>query len=229
MERSWSERAYAGGAGDLYTGHRGDLGCGGSDRPGRHLQSGGRQHVYLCAARILCPAPRHELRDAGFCWLLPTARGRIEGTPDLLPSISHTSAGQTIPSGRTDTPFFSATIADTNIGTTDSLSIELTGGGGKLSDGAGFSGLTESAPGVYVLSGTTAAITSELEALVFTPNTFSATTTFTLVDTTSLGTRASNANTTVTVTNGEPVVVSVSRFLADQSTLDADSGRLRHS
>ena len=51
--------------------------------------------------------------------------------------------------------------------------------------------------------GTAAAITSELDALVFTPNTFSATTTFTLTDTTSLGTSKSDANTTVTVTNGD--------------------------
>ena len=33
LERSRSERAYAGGAGDLYTGHRGDLCCGGNRRP----------------------------------------------------------------------------------------------------------------------------------------------------------------------------------------------------
>ena len=100
----------------------------------------------------------------------------------------------------------------------------LTGGGGKLADGAGFSGLTESAAGVYLLSGTAAAITSELDALVFTPNTFAATTTFTLTDTTSLGTSASDANTTVTVTKGTPVVVSVSTFLAHQSTLDGTPG-----
>ena len=116
-----------------------------------------------------------------------------------------------------------AKITDPNIHTSDSLSIQITGGGGALSDGVGFSGLTESAAGVYLLSGTAAAITSELNALVFTPNTFSATTTFTLTDTTSLGTSASNANTTVTVTNGEPVY-SVSKFLADQSTLDQTPG-----
>ena len=142
----------------------------------------------------------------------------------LPPTISGTVAGQTTSSGQPDTPFSSVTITDRNIDTSDSLSIQITGGGGKLSDGAGFSGLTESAAGVYLLSGTAAAITSELDALVFTPNTFSATTTFTLTDTTSLGTSASDANTTVTVTNGEPVVVSVSTFLADQSTLDETPG-----
>src|SRR5208282_4530909 len=83
---------------------------------------------------------------------------------------------------------------------------------------------TESTAGVYLLSGTAAAITSELEALVFAPNTFSATTTLTLTDTTSLGTSASNANTTVTVTTGHPVVASVSTFLADQFALDLVPG-----
>ena len=140
------------------------------------------------------------------------------------PTISGTEAGQSTASGQPNSPFSSAKIADPNIDTTNSLSIQLTGGGGTLSDGAGFDGLTTSAPGVYILSGTAAAITSELEALVFTPNTFSATTTFTLTDTVSLGTSKSNANTTVTVTKGEPVVVSVSKFLADQSTLDQIPG-----
>jgi hypothetical protein len=99
------------------------------------------------------------------------------------------------------------------------MEIVLIGGGGKLSDGAGFSGLTESPAGVYLLSGTAATITSELDALVFTPNTFSATSAFTLTDTTSLSTGANDANTTVTVTNG-----ALSGFLANQSSLDGTPG-----
>ena len=95
----------------------------------------------------------------------------------LPPHITGTVAGQTTPSGQPDTPFSFVTITDKNILTSDSLSIQITGGGGKLTDGAGFSGLTESPAGVYLLSGTAAAITSELDALVFTPNSFSATTT----------------------------------------------------
>ena len=142
----------------------------------------------------------------------------------LAPIISGTMAGQTTASGQPDTPFSSVTIADPNIDTSDSLSIQLTGGGGTLSDGAGFSGLTTSAPGVYSLSGTAGAIASELDALVFSPSGNPATTIFTLVDTTSLGTSATDANTTVTVTNGKSVVVSVSTFLADKSTLDKMPG-----
>ncbi len=142
----------------------------------------------------------------------------------LPPTIKGTVAGQSTPSGVPDAPFQFVTIKDPNIRTSDSLSISLTGGGGTLADGAGFSGLMESASGVYTLSGKAAAITRELDALVFTPNTFGATTTFTLTDTTSLGTSKSNANTTVTVTKGKPVVASVSRFLAHKSTLDGTPG-----
>jgi len=149
------------------------------------------------------------------------------------PVISGTVPGQSTPAGQTDTPFSKATITDPNIHSSDSLSIQIMGGGGKLSDGAGFSGLTESAAGVYLLSGKAPAITSELDALVFTPNPFSATTenpfsaatTFTLTDTTSLDTSksATDANTTVTVTDGKPVFT-VSYFLANQNTLDQMPG-----
>jgi hypothetical protein len=142
----------------------------------------------------------------------------------LPPVISNTVSGQSTPPGRPDTPFASVTISDPNIATTDSLSIQVTGAGGTLADGAGFNGLTASAPGVYLLSGTAAAITSELDALVFTPSAGSGTTNFTLTDTTSVGTRASVANTTVTVDPNGPVAVSVATFLGNQSTLDQTAG-----
>ena len=136
------------------------------------------------------------------------------------PVISGTKAGQSTPADQPDTPFSDAKITDPNKRTSDSLSIQITGGGGTLSDGVGFSGLTESAAGVYLLSGKAAEITKELKALVFTPNNFSATTTFTLTDTTSADPNmgASDSKTKVTVTNGEPVY-SVSYFLANQGTL----------
>jgi hypothetical protein len=155
--------------------------------------------------------------EAGYYTPYP---GATAERPVQAPVISGTVAGQSTPSGQPDTPFSFVTIKDPNKLTSDSLSIELTGGGGTLAG----SGLAESAPGVYLLSGSAAAITSELDALVFTPNTFGATTTFTLTDTTSRGTSATNANTTVTVTNGTPVVASVSRFLAQKSKLDKTPG-----
>ena len=71
------------------------------------------------------------------------------------------------------------------------LTITLGGAGGTLTDGAGFSSLTTVGAGFYRLSGTAAAITSELNALIFAPtasapNT-SSTTTFTLSDQSSAG------------------------------------------
>jgi hypothetical protein len=74
------------------------------------------------------------------------------------------------------------TIGDANVGATDILTITLGGAGGALSG----TGLSAGVGGVYTLSGTAAAITSELDALIFTPtagapNTTS-TTTFTLSD-----------------------------------------------
>ena len=68
---------------------------------------------------------------------------------------------------------------------TDTLTITYTAGNGTLADGSDFTGGTLSgAAGAYTLSGTAAAISSELDALVFkpvdgVPNT-AVTTTFTL-------------------------------------------------
>jgi Ca2+-binding RTX toxin-like protein len=74
------------------------------------------------------------------------------------------------------------TVGDNNAGATDTLTITLGGAGGTLS-GMGLSG---GAGGNYELTGTAAAITGELDALVFTPKAGAAnrssTTTFTLVD-----------------------------------------------
>ena len=82
----------------------------------------------------------------------------------------------------------------------------------------GFSGLTASAPGVYLLSRTAAAITSELDAR-FTPSAGSRTTTFTLTDTTNVGTSASNANTTVTVESSGLVVGSATMFQSSDASV----------
>jgi hypothetical protein len=141
------------------------------------------------------------------------------------PTISGATPGQTIAPLETDTPFSQVTISDPNQYTSDTLTIQMTGGGGTLTDGVGFNGLTMSAPGVYVLSGTAAQITTELDALVFTPSAGTGTRTFTLTDVSTAGTSASDANTTVNVeSNPPPVVVSVPYFLANQSSLDQTPG-----
>ena len=82
------------------------------------------------------------------------------------PTISGAAPGQRIAPLHTDTPFSSVTISDPNQDTTDTLTITVTGGTGTLTDGTGFDGLVMTAPGVYVLSGTAAEITGELDALI---------------------------------------------------------------
>ena len=160
-----------------------------------------------------------ETKDkAGYYTPLPGATAELKAS---LPTISGAVAGQSIAVGQSDRPFSSVKITDPNTDTTDSLTIELTGDGGTLTDGAGFDGLTTSGPGVYVLSGTAAQITKELDALIFTPNASYATRTFTLTDTTSVGTTASNAKTTVNVEHAKPPVVSLPTYLANQSSLDS--------
>jgi hypothetical protein len=194
-----------------------------TDSPGTYSLAG--------ASAPTLARPGFYVPTAGASFETPVSPGYYQphagATRELLavaPTISGTMAGQSTPSGQTDAPFSSVTIADRNVGASDSLTIQITGGGGALADGAGFSGLTESTAGVYLLTGTDSAITSELDALVFTPNNFDATTTFTLADTTSLGTTSgANANTTVTVTNGQQVY-SVSTFEADQTILDLIPG-----
>ena len=108
-------------------------------------------------------------------------------TPAVAPTITGAAAGQTLTAGATDRPFATVTIGDANSGASDTLTITLTGAG-TLADGAAFSGLTSSGD-VYTLTGSASALTSELDALVFTPAAgtpnASATTSFALSDTSS--------------------------------------------
>src|SRR3984885_9580360 len=111
------------------------------------------------------------------------SRLAIEVLNMAAPTITGAVSGQTTTSETPIDPFSGVAIGDANAGATDMLSITLSGTG-SLS-GTGLSG----SDGSYTLTGTTAAITSELRALSFTsvngvPNT-SVTTTFTLSDTSS--------------------------------------------
>ena len=123
------------------------------------------------------------------------------------PTIAGTVSGQTTTSEAPVTPFAGVTIGDSNAGVTDMLTITLGGAGGTLVDGTGFNSLTPAGTGVYVLSGTASAITTELDALVFTPKegapNASSTTTFTLSDQSSAG-GAPVVDTTTTVIDNDP-------------------------
>jgi len=128
------------------------------------------------------------------------------------PTITGTVAGQTTSNGAALDPFAKVTICDPNAGAGETLFITLSGSG-TLKDGAGFSGLGTSgaASGIYVLQGSAAAVTKELDALVFTPAAGSANssaeTTFTLQDISTAGTTVTNNATTVT--NTDTAVASV--------------------
>ncbi|WP_409977873.1 beta strand repeat-containing protein, partial [Bradyrhizobium sp. SZCCHNS2005] len=99
----------------------------------------------------------------------------------VAPTITGTAAGQTTTSEAAVHPFSGVTIGDGNVGATDTLTITLSGAGGTLS-GAGLSG----SGNTYTLSGSASSITSQLQALTFTPAAGAAnssqTTTFTLSD-----------------------------------------------
>ena len=131
---------------------------------------------------------------------------------NAVPTISGTVSGLTTTSEAPVKPFAHATVGDANVGATDTLTITLGGAGGTLADGVGFSSLTTVGAGVYRLSGTAAAITSELDALVFTPIAGApgsvTTTTFTLNNVSNpSGTSATDNTTTVTDTDLPGTVV----------------------
>ncbi len=133
----------------------------------------------------------------------------IDSDPAVGPTISGTPRATSTTSETPVAPFTGVTIGDLNVGATDTLTITLSGGGGTLADGLGFSGLTSVSAGVYTLSGAAAAITSELDALLFTPtagspNT-SSTTTFTLSDQSSAG-GAPAVDATTSVIDSDPAV-----------------------
>ena len=136
------------------------------------------------------------------------------------PAISGLPASQST-SGVAGVAVFSAvTVSDPNNGATDSLTIVVSGGG-TLS-GAGLM----SAGGVYIVSGTAAAVTSVLDGVVFTPpagaaNT-SQTTSFTLTDSsTALSNPASAGGVVIDVGAGATTISGT--FLSPQLVTDGQS------
>ena len=135
-------------------------------------------------------------------------------TPPTISGTVENQHGLTTTSEAPVHPFAGVTISDPNTAATDTLTITLSNGGttGTLS-GSGLSGGTN---GVYTLAAAAAAtITSELDALVFTPKAgapgSSTTTTFTLSD-------LSSADATPTV-NSSTTVINTDPAGADQDTV----------
>jgi len=127
--------------------------------------------------------------------------GTQVGPGPSSPAIAGTRAGQATTAEAPVSPFASVAISDGNAGATDTLTIGLTGTGGTLSG----AGLTTNPDGTYTLGGASlSTITSELDALSFTPTAGAAgspsTTGFTLTDQSSAGTSAADTATAVTDT-----------------------------
>ena len=101
-------------------------------------------------------------------------------------AITGTVPGQPTTSETPVRPFATTVISDPNADATDTLTIAISGGGGTLSDGSGYAALAIDSSGNYTFSGSATAVTSELQALVFTPTAGApntqATTTFALTD-----------------------------------------------
>ena len=159
----------------------------------------------------------------------------------MAPTITGTVANQTTTAETPVTPFEFVTIGDANAGATEKLTIELFGPGTLAGSGLALEksggGLTGKDPdpgadpkmgGVsptltYILSGMPADVTSELDALVFTPvngtpNT-SVTTAFTLSDQSSAsGTPAVDNTTTTVIDTDPPVALTVTGINPDQAT-----------
>jgi uncharacterized repeat protein (TIGR03803 family) len=138
-----------------------------------------------------------------------------DSDPGVAPTITGTVSSQATSSETPIDPFSGVTIGDTNGGATDTLSITLSGPGSLSGTGLSVSS------GIYKLTGTAAAITSELRALSFTPvdgvpNT-SVTTTFTLSDTSSAVSHPVVA--TTAVTDSDPgVAPTITGSVSSQAT-----------
>jgi autotransporter passenger strand-loop-strand repeat protein len=163
---------------------------------------------------VLTASPGENIRGISFA---PTP---------FAPTITGTVAGQKTASEAPVAPFSGVTIADQNGNAIDTLTITVGGSGGTLADGAGFHGLaTTATTGIYTLSGTAASITSELDALVFTPtagapNT-SSISTFTLSDLSSAFATPTTDSTTSVVDTDPAVAPTITGTHTTDTTSEA--------
>ena len=155
-----------------------------------------------------------------------------------LPVISGTAAGQPVTDEATVHPFSGVTISDANIGSqAETVTITLTNGGtvtgtdGTLSG----AGVIQTAVGIYTLSAASAgAITTALDALVFTPTAHqvapgdTVTTGFSIEVTDTAGGTSSDSATTViaTAANDPPVITGAitGQTTTDEATITPLSG-----
>lgn len=149
--------------------------------------------------------------------------GGILLTAAALPSIAGAVSGLATSNEAAINPFATVAITDPNAGATDSLIITLAGAAGILSG----TGLISLGNGTYELAATSAdKLTAELHALTFVASPHgdgSATTTFTLSDTSSVGLTVSDAHTSVIDTHqAGPINGPASGYATIQGTAGND-------
>ena len=171
MERSRSERAYAGASRGLIYRSPGRplLAAEVQAQPGIYSPDAGASSRRRPSPDIMSATPGASSETPDDPGSYTPYAGMTAPLQAQAPVISGTGARLSIQSGQTDRPFSTVKITDGNTDTTDSLSIQITGGGGKLS-ARSFRAQGEARTACIILSGTAAQITTELEALVFTPN-----------------------------------------------------------
>jgi hypothetical protein len=144
-----------------------------------------------------------------------TTTSVVDSDPAVAPTITGSVAGQTTTLGKALKAFSGVTVADRNVASTDTLAITVGGAGGVLSG----TGLKDGTSGVYTLTGTAATVTSELDALVFTPSSgassAASTTTFRLSDLSSAYPTAT-VNTTTTVVDNPVSAPTISGMVVTQ-------------
>lgn len=158
------------------------------------------------------------------------------------PVIDGTVAGQAATDEATLDPFSGVTVTDPNISQTETVTIVLSDrANGTLSnlDGGTFNN------GTYVVTGTTLAVTTAIDGLVFTPTAHqvspgdTVTTTFTITTTDSYGDSVTDSTTTViaTAVNDPPVITqttsnlgvpsdNASTLFAGLTVTDPDAGHI---
>jgi hypothetical protein len=150
----------------------------------------------------------------------------IAAASTVVPTISGTSAGQATSDAAAIKPFSKVVIADLNAGATDTVTVTLSAAAnGTLTNLGG--GSYNATTGVYTDTGSAAALTTALDELVFTPTLHqvapggSVTTHFTINDSDTAGTSASDSTTSVIATAaaspGAPAALSSDILFQNQS------------